>query len=165
MIATTAGQEHVIRPAFARDNTRVLVVDERIPDSALDQDVNQQAASSSHHGGYGRAGRSPVEVGPGAPFVDDDALTLADIPQLLESEQAREQHRSLPAQAGKPLLAELTPLEWLIVKHFTVLALQRSPLKDQFDLEEIVELVQLKKNTFWDKLFKGNDKKNVKKKG
>ncbi|KAG8876468.1 hypothetical protein FRB97_004158 [Tulasnella sp. 331] len=163
MMATLGGQEHVIRPAFARDNTRVLVVDERIPDSSLDQD--QQAVSSFNHGGYGSAGRSPVETGPGAPFVDDDALTLADIPQLLESEQAREQHRSLPAQAGKPLLAELTPLEWLIVKNFAVLALLKSPLKDQFDLEDILELVELKKNTFWNKLFKGNDKKNVKKKG
>ncbi|KAG8996652.1 hypothetical protein FRB94_008149 [Tulasnella sp. JGI-2019a] len=157
------GQEHVIRPAFARDNTRVLVVDERIPDVALDQDLT--TASSSSHTGYGSAGRSPVEVGPGAPFMDDDALTLADIPQLLESEQAREQRRSLPAQAGKPLLAELSPLEWLIIKHFAVKGLQRSSLKDQFELGEILELVEVKRNTFWGKLFKGNDRKDVKKKG
>ena len=57
-------------------------------------------------------------------------------------------------------------MELAIVKHSAVLALQRSPLRDQFDLDEILELVEVKKSSFWNKLFKpGNDKKNVKKKG
>lgn len=63
-------------------------------------------------------------------------------------------------------MADLTPLELFIVKHFAVLALLRSPLKDQFDLDEVLELIELRKSTFWTKLWKGNnDKKNAKKKG
>ncbi|KAJ2966038.1 hypothetical protein NUW54_g13923 [Trametes sanguinea] len=65
-----------------------------------------------------------------------------------------------------PFIAELTPLQLAIVKHCAVVVLQRSPLRDQFDLDEILELVEVKKSSFWNKIFKpGNDKKNVKKKG
>lgn len=107
---------------------------------------------------------SPKEVS--GPFQEDDGITLADIPQLLESEQAKEQRRSLPRMAGKPLLAELTPFELVIIKNFAVLVLQRSPLKDQFEVDDILELIEVKKSTFWNRLFKpGGDKKNVKKKG
>lgn len=95
----------------------------------------------------------------------DNGITLADIPQLMEAAQAREQHRSLPRQNSTPYIAELSLLELNIVKHAAVLALYRSPLRDQFDLDEILELVEVKKSGFWNKLFKGNDKKNVKKKG
>jgi hypothetical protein len=43
--------------------------------------------------------------------------------------------------------------------------LYRSPLREQVDLDEILEMVEAKKQGFWGKLFKGNDKKNIKKKG
>jgi len=83
----------------------------------------------------------------------------------MEVEQAREQRRSLPRQGGKPLIAELSPLELAIIKHASVLALSRSTLKDQFDLDEILDMVEIKKSGCWGKLFKGGaDKKNVKKK-
>ncbi|EGO22161.1 hypothetical protein SERLADRAFT_362555 [Serpula lacrymans var. lacrymans S7.9] len=96
----------------------------------------------------------------------DDGITLADIPQLMEAAQAREQQRSLPRQSSIPHVAELNALELVIVKHCAVLILQKSSLRDQFDLDEILELVEIKKGGFWNKLFKaGNDKKNVKKKG
>ena len=96
----------------------------------------------------------------------EDGITLADIPQLVEAAQAREQRRSLPGQSLIPYIADLNPVQLAIVKHCAVLALQRSPLRDQFDLDEIRELVELKKSSFWNKLFKpGNDKRNVKKKG
>lgn len=61
-----------------------------------------------------------------------------------------------------PYFAELNMLELAIVRHSAVLALTRSPLKDQFDLDEILEMVETKKSGFWGKLFKG-DKKKVKK--
>jgi hypothetical protein len=96
----------------------------------------------------------------------DNGITLADIPQLMEAAQAREQRRSLPRQNSIPYVAELSALELAIVKHLAVLILHRSALKDQFDLDEILELVEVKKSGFWNKLFKaGNEKKNVKKKG
>lgn len=163
-MAVAPGQEtHAIRPSFARNNTQVLVIDDKAAESYPDQmSHGSPSALRSAQSPQGPEIESPVDE-PG--FPEDEGLTLADIPQLLESEQAREQHRSLPRQTGKPLLAELTPLELVIIKNFAVLALQRSALKDDFDLEEIVELIEVKKSTFWNRLFKGNDKKNVKKKG
>ncbi|CAL1714706.1 unnamed protein product [Somion occarium] len=135
-------QGQFMRPGLTRNNTEVMIVDDSAPTSPA--------------GG--------VEE-PRLPGVDD-GITLADIPQIVEAAQAREQHRSLPRQSSVPYIAELSPLELAIVKHAAVLALQRSPLRDQFDLEEILELVEMKKSSFWNKLFKAsNDKKAVKKKG
>ncbi|KDR80504.1 hypothetical protein GALMADRAFT_240793 [Galerina marginata CBS 339.88] len=128
-----------LRPSLARSNTEVMIVDESAPNSP--------------------AGGQDESTMP----KRDDALTLADIPQLMVFAQAREQQRS-PRDSGAPYIAELSGLELAIVKHCAVLALTRSPLKDQFDLEEILEMVETKKSGFWGKLFKG-DKKNVKKKG
>ncbi|KAF8587843.1 RhoGAP-domain-containing protein [Ramaria rubella] len=137
------GQPPNPRPPNTRNNTQVYIVDEQsVPTSPSQED-------------------SPRIIGRA-----DGGLTLADIPQLMEVEQARAQRRSLPRQGGKPLIAELSPLELAIIKHASVLALSRSSLKDQFDLEEILDMVEVKKSGFWGKLFKGgNDKKNVKKKG
>lgn len=135
-------QSQIIRPPFARNNTAVMIVDDSAPTSPT--------------------------AGPEEPSMVDveDSITLADIPQIVEAAQAREQHRSLPRQSSIPYIAELNPLELAIVKHFAVLAVHRSPLRDQFDLDEILELVEAKKSSFWKQLFKaGNDKKNVKKKG
>ena len=139
----------VIRPSFARNNTNVQIIDH------LPRSDDEQSPTTLGARGYDDEEFSEA----------DEGLTLGDIPQLLESEQAREQHRSLPRQSAKPAIAELTPLELMIVKHFAVLALHRSSLKDHFDLDEILELLETKKSTFWNKIFKGNDKKNVKKKG
>ncbi|KAH9004821.1 hypothetical protein EDB86DRAFT_3072286 [Lactarius hatsudake] len=77
-----------------------------------------------------------------------EGITLADIPQLAEAAQAMEQRRSLPRQSLVPYVAELTPLELAI-----------------WIWTEILEMVEVKKQGFWGKLFKGNDKKNIKKKG
>ena len=133
----------VIRPAFARGNTAIKIVDESGPSSPAGVNQDEQMV-----GGI------------------EDGITLADIPQLVEAAQAREQRRSLPSQSSIPYIGDLNPLQLAIVKHCAVLVLQRSPLRDQFDLDEILELVEVKKSSFWNKLFKpGNDKKNVKKKG
>ena len=120
-----------VRPAFTRSNTEVMIVDESVPASpagGLDESTVQRS---------------------------DDGITLADIPQLIEAEQARELHKPLP-QGSRPLIGELTPLELMIVKHAALLALYRSPLKSEFDLDEILELIETKKGGFWNKFFKGN---------
>ncbi|KAH7890757.1 hypothetical protein F5I97DRAFT_1838394 [Phlebopus sp. FC_14] len=134
-------QNHLGRPPLVRNNTEVKIVDESAPNSPA-----------------GLPEEPPIH-GP------DDGITLADIPQLMEAAQAREQQRSLPRQSTIPHIAELSALELAIVKHSAVLALQRSPLRDQIDLDELLELVETKKGGFWNKLFKAGDKKNVKKKG
>ncbi|KAH7914849.1 hypothetical protein BJ138DRAFT_1123196 [Hygrophoropsis aurantiaca] len=129
------------RPNIARGNTEVKIIDESAPNSPAGGPEEPQL------------------------HVPDDGITLADIPQLMEAAQAREQQRSLPRQTTIPHMAELSALELAIVKHSAVLALQRSPLRDQIDLDDLLELVEIKKGGFWNKLFKAGDKKSVKKKG
>ncbi|QRV88773.1 Rho-type GTPase-activating protein 1 [Ceratobasidium sp. AG-Ba] len=91
-----------------------------------------------------------------------EGLTLGDIPQLVEAEQ----RRSLPRQGGRRLIAELSPLELLVVKHVAMYHLSRGPLREVVDQDEVWDLLELKKNTFWGKLFKGGkDKQAIKKKG
>lgn len=134
----TSPQGQILRPSFARNNTEVMIVDESAPNS-------------------------PAEGHPAMSSLED-RFSLTDIPQIMEAAQAREQQRSLPRENSIPYIAELSALELAIVKHCAVLALTRSPLKDQFDLDELLELVEPKKSGFWKTLFKG-DKKNIKKKG
>ncbi|TEB36504.1 RhoGAP-domain-containing protein [Coprinellus micaceus] len=117
---------------------------------------------------YAPRGTPAQQRGPGnGGSPGGDGITLADIPSLMEAAQAREQHRSLPRESSIPYISELSPLELAIVRHSAVLALVKSPLKDSFDLDEILEMVEAKKNTFWNKLFNKGEKglKNVKKKG
>ena len=166
----------ILRPPFARNNTQVAIVDEVRPGDEYHEDaMNGGGQTPTPRGSLGPSSygdRRESNAGysnrthPNSSNFEDDSLTLGDIPQLLESEQAREQHRSLPRQENQTAIADLSALELFIVKHFAVLALLRSPLKDQFDLDEILELVEARKATFWGKFFKGNnDKKNIKKKG
>jgi hypothetical protein len=94
----------------------------------------------------------------------DESITLADIPQLMEAAQAREQQRSLPRLNSIPYIAELSALELAIVKYSAVLVLTKSPLKDMIELDELLEMVEAKKTGFWKTLLGRGDKKNTKKK-
>ncbi|KAG8690495.1 hypothetical protein FRC11_011190 [Ceratobasidium sp. 423] len=126
----------VPRPPFARNNTQVRIVDDSLA-SPVGEDQYEGAESN-------------------------EGLTLGDIPQLVEAEQ----RRSLPRQGSRRMIAELGPLEQLVVKHAAVQSLLRSPIRDAIDMDELGELLELKKNTFWGKLFKGGkDKQGIKKKG
>jgi hypothetical protein len=64
--------------------------------------------------------------------------------------------------------SELSALEYFIVRHIAVLALE-TLLSERFNLEELLELIETRKGTIWEKFGKafrsGGDKKNVKKKG
>ena len=131
----------VLRPAFARNNTEVMILEDSTPNSPTGGDESQFD-----------------------PANESKAFSLGDIHSIVEAVQAREQHRSLPRETSLPYIAELSALELAIAKHFAVLALTRSPLKDSFDLEELLEMVEPKKSNFWQKLFRG-DKKAPKKKG
>ncbi|KAG9122139.1 hypothetical protein FRC07_001612 [Ceratobasidium sp. 392] len=126
----------VVRPSFARNNTQVRIVDESLA-SPVREDAFDGDGST-------------------------EGLTLGDIPQLVEAEQ----RRSLPRQGGRRLIAELSPLELLVVKHVAMFQLSKGPLRDVIDPDELSELLEAKKNTFWGKLFKGGkDKQAIKKKG
>ncbi|VDB84976.1 unnamed protein product [Peniophora sp. CBMAI 1063] len=127
------------RPPLSRKNTDVMIVDDPLP-----------------------APSSPAELAPAngglplAPVVAREGITLADIPQLAEAAQALEQHRALPRQRATPFIAELAPLELAIVKHAAVVILYRSALRDSFELDELLEMVEVRKGGFWGKLFKGS---------
>jgi hypothetical protein len=179
-------QNQGLRPSLGRNNTDVMIVDESAPsspaggergdESSLQSSQGLQQQQQPQHPLYPSQNQQQYQQAyqqqqlqqhvhqPGTIPKRDDALSLADIPQLMEVAQAREQQRSLPREGATPFIAELSALELAIVKHSAVLALMRSPLKDCFDLDEILEMIESKKSGFWNKLFKG-DKKNVKKKG
>lgn len=135
------------KPPFARGNGEVKIVEDSAPSSPSlaygEHPPEMQAASA------------------------DDGITLADIPQLVQVAQARAQHRQLPRESAIPFIAELGALELAIVKHSAAVVLSKSPLKDQMDMDEIFDLLEMKKGGFWNKLFKasGSTKKDVKKKG
>ena len=86
----------------------------------------------------------------------DPAFSLADIPQLIESQQYRD--------SGRKLVAELNAFEFTVLKYTALWKLARSQLKDYIDLDEMLEFLETKKSGFWNKLLRGGDKK-VKKKG
>lgn len=140
-IGTKQGPIVPIRPAFARHNTDVRIQDQG--------PLRQPSGDDSGH----------LIADP------DEQLTLADIPQLLQQEQAREQHRQLPTYDGR-VIADLSALELFVIKHLAVLMLQQGPLKDVVPFDELIDFIDIRKNTFWGKLFKsGKDKKKVEKKG
>lgn len=63
--------------------------------------------------------------------------------------------------------SELSALEYFIVRHIAVLALQ-TLFAEHFTLDELLELIETRKGTIWEKFgkaFRGSEKKNVKKKG
>ncbi|KAF5388648.1 hypothetical protein D9757_004814 [Collybiopsis confluens] len=140
-----SGQSHMIRPAFARNNTGVMIVEDQSQPSS---------PAVGHEDPQGMLHMPPA----------DESITLADIGPLIEAAQAREQQRSLPRLNSIPYIAELSALELVIVKYSAVLVLIRSPLKDQIDLEELLEMVEAKKSGFWKTLLGRGDKKNQKKK-
>lgn len=152
VMPNSAGRMEVIKPAFARNNTDVRLLNDETPDTPKPAP------------GEG----STEDYNP----TDEEGVTLGDIPSLLEAEQNRLQSRRSSERGGKPLLSELTPLEAVIVKHFALMALQRTALSPQIDLDDLWELVEVKRNGWWNKFLKAGkpgkdkkDKKEVKRKG
>jgi hypothetical protein len=136
---STSTTVDVIRPAFARNNTSVMIVSENIEDQ--DQEVVDTLTAASI-------------------AQDDDAITLGDIPLL-----ADQTIRHNPQSDGRPVLATLNMLQSLIVKHFALLQLQKTSIGHVIELDEVLELLESRKNQWWNKIFKGNQKKDQKKKG
>ncbi|BGP48100.1 Rho-type GTPase activating protein Rga1 [Rhodotorula kratochvilovae] len=162
------------RPAFNRTTTAVRIVDDEPS---------------------GAGPREPEGLGGASePTQDGDGLTLADLPKALEAEQRRSDPSrpspslgapggqggaggalssglvgANPLSSGPKLLSELSALEYFIVKHVAAVLLssEASALRDAAPLDELLEIIDARKNTFWGKLFKGGreEKKSVKKKG
>jgi len=74
---------------------------------------------------------------------------------------------TIPPPPNVKYFSELSALEYFIVRHIAVLALE-TLLREHFNLEELLELIETRKGTIWEKFgkaFRSGDKKNVKKKG
>ena len=98
--------------------------------------------------------------------LTDTAIELVDIPRPLEEVheetrlEAAQPINLMPPQNPTPYVAELTPLELAIVRHAAVAILCRSSLRNEIDLDQILEMLEVKRQRFWEKLFKpGNDRK------
>ncbi|BGO94074.1 hypothetical protein NBRC10512_003707 [Rhodotorula toruloides] len=163
----------VQRPHFNRATTAVRIVDDPPPKT---EDV--PSGEVREREGLG---------GTSEPTKDEEGLTLADLPKALEAEQKRaaapdyqagrsplsdprEQSRpyASPANNGPKLLSELSALEYFIVKHVSAVLLssETSALCDVAPLDDLLDIIDARKNTFWGKLFKaGGEKKKVPKKG
>ncbi|KAH8982466.1 LIM domain-containing protein [Lactarius hatsudake] len=97
---------------------------------------------------------------PSEPWRIPTPSVVSDIPQLAEAAQATEQRRSVLPQNLAPYVAELTPLELAIVRHAAVAVLYRSSLRDEMDLDQVLEMFEVKRQRFWERLFKpGDDRK------
>ncbi|PNS15876.1 Rho-type GTPase-activating protein 1 [Sphaceloma murrayae] len=137
-------------------------------------------------------------------FSGGDAMTLDDIPRLVQAQQTREQRPNAsrfarqpmipqepkvklvnghtrnasgtldekllqqqhPVEAGrsKKYFSELSALEYFIVRHVAVLSLEPL-LEGHFNQEQLLDLIETKRPTFWEKFGSAFAKKDNKPKG
>ncbi|KAF2214824.1 hypothetical protein CERZMDRAFT_66083 [Cercospora zeae-maydis SCOH1-5] len=129
-------------------------------------------------------------------FGKQDAMTLDDIPRIVQAQQTREQRPNASRYARQPMIpqdpvpklvnghtrdfsgdghekletrppgtkkyfSELTALEYFIVRHVAVLSME--PLVEgHFNQEELLDLIETRKQNFWSKFgkaFQGKEKK------
>ena len=69
-----------------------------------------------------------------------------------------------PVERTKKFFSELSGLEYFIVRHVAVLQMQPL-LESHFNLEDLLSLIEMRKQTFWGKIFKNDKPKGGKKKG
>jgi hypothetical protein len=88
---------------------------------------------------------------------------------LLDQTATGEPSSQQRCEAGKKYFSELSALEYFIVRHVAVIAMQPM-LEGHFTMEELLNLIETRKPTFWNKIgigktFKNDGKKGGKKKG
>jgi len=99
-------------------------------------------------------------------FMSSDAMEDISVPGAMQDNGI---DNAVNPGAHVKYFSELSALEYFIVRHIAVLALD-TLLGDAFNLEELLELIETRKGTIWEKFGKafrsgGGEKKNVKKKG
>ncbi|EGG12495.1 uncharacterized protein MELLADRAFT_46530 [Melampsora larici-populina 98AG31] len=130
-----------VRPTLSRNLTAVRIVDE--------QPMNPNTREEE---------TSIIET-------TTSGITLADLPRAMEAERFRVAHKALPTQVTT--LSELSALESVIVKHVAAFLLgSNEAIREICSLDELLEMIEVRKGNFWGKLFKGNtEKSKIKKKG
>lgn len=171
-VASDTSDNTSVRPAFARHNTEVIIVEDeqrpprREPSEDTIQLTGEPEAYHDRTGGGGGGGGQHQSR-------ESEVLMLHDISSLVEAEHAKERRLS-SVSAGKGnatdvpalaplLLTDLEVCDTAIVKHAAVWLLHHSELRDKFDLDEVLELIEMRKVGIWNKIFKAE--KKGKKKG
>lgn len=110
--------------------------------------------------------RTPIPSRADIDLTNDEGITLADIPMILQAEQDREQREQLGVHVRRPI-SSLSAEEMQVSKCVAILRLQKSALAELVDTDELLDLVETRKNTFWGKiLFRGSSRRSdVRKKG
>lgn len=161
-VVPDTGESNPVRPAFARHNTQVIIRREPSEDTIqvpIEPEVHDNRVSGD--GGRRRSRESEV-------------LMLHNISSLVEAEHAKERRMSSvsggkgaatdgPRLAPPLLLTDLDACDAAIVKHAAVWLLSQSELREKFDMDEVLELIEVRKAGIWNKIFKGE--KKGKKKG
>ncbi|KAH9021711.1 RhoGAP-domain-containing protein [Lactarius deliciosus] len=110
--------------------------------------------------GYPTTSSIPLSKSSSEPWRIPTPAVVSDVPQPAEAAQTTERRRSVPPQNLAPYVAELTSLELAIVRHAAVAVLYRSSLRDEMDLDQVLEMFEVKRQRFWERLFKpGDDRK------
>lgn len=136
----------VIRPPFGRNNTSVRILSEAHEVHGSVQESQGEETLSPL-----MSQRRPKE---------SDAITLNDIPLLAQAQQKRNRFD------GQPLVAELKPLEAMVIRHFALLHLQKTGLGHLVEPEDFMDMLEMRRGQWWNfKLFKNNAKKDQKRKG
>lgn len=110
---------------------------------------------------------STVPISPPSTTPYDEGITLADIPMILQAEQVREQREQTASTSSRRPISSLSAEEMQVFKYVALLRVQKSSLLEFVDMDDALELIETRKNTFWGKfLFKGTrDRRDVRKKG
>lgn len=91
-----------------------------------------------------------------------EALTLSDMSHIGITNRQPHHYRKPSGRLPKHYFAELSALEYFIVKHIAVLSMEQM-MKEYFTLEELLDLIESRKATLWGKfvtsLKAGNQKK------
>ncbi|WFD08158.1 Rho-type GTPase activating protein Rga1 [Malassezia vespertilionis] len=137
----TPGSIVPIRAPFTRHNSDVLVREDGQKDTASESHLSLRHST-------------------------DEGITLADIPMILQAEQDRVQRgEPVERKAERTPISALAPEALYVLKHLALLYLQKSPLAAHVAEDDLLELVEVRKNTLWGKLFKPNNRRDVRKKG
>jgi len=86
---------------------------------------------------------------------------------ILQAEQVREQREQTSSTSSRRPISSLSAEEMQVFKYVALLRVQKSSLLEFVDMDDALELIETRKNTFWGKfLFKGTrDRRDVRKKG
>jgi len=168
--SSDTSDSNTVRPAFARHNTQVIIIEDeqRPPRREPSEDTTQFTADPEEYDGR-------VGGGGGGQHQsrESEVLMLHDLSSFVNAEHAKGRRMSsVSGGKGKAtdvpplaplLLADLDACDAALVKHAAVWLLSHSELRDKFDLDEVLELIETRKAGIWNKIFKAE--KKGKKKG